>query len=178
MSDLLLPRNVQVEIQKDKWGQQRSEHRAKLDLMFDFDDRVCKRWSRELKRLDPLLRLGRAKPMAYEPGWTIIPGFYHWVRDNETAAPTVTPITGPNDSFAEPDSRILEDLRRCDLQNPAVFGLLLEQRKAQEAERERRVEAHREERQEEILDRYLAGTATRVSMNDASPWKQSVKGRR
>ena len=177
MSDLLLPPKVRKEIQKDRWAAQRAQYRARLGLLFDFDDRVCKEWNPALKSLDPRLRLGRAKPMAYEPGWSIIPNFYHWVRDNETAAPTVTPITGPDDSFREPDSGVLNDLKRCDLRDPLVFAALLEQRKADDDARERRISEHREERQTEILDRYKAGTETRVSMTDV-PWTQSKRGRR
>lgn len=178
MSDLLLPASVRREILKDRWAEQRREWRAKLEALFDFQDPVCLEWNPDLKELDPLLRLGRARPLAYEPGWTVQPGFYHWVRDNETAAPTVTPITGPDESFREPDSGVLEDLRRSDLRNPRVFAMLLAQRQVREEQQRLRVERDREERQQEMLDRYLAGNRAFVSTSTGSSWSQSARGRR
>ena len=178
MPDLLLPRNVAAEIQKTKWVEQRREFRALLDKLFDFGDPVCREWNPKLKELDPLLRLGRARPMAYEPGWPVTPGFYHWVRDNETAPPTVTPITGPDESFREPDSGVLEDLRRSDLRNPKVFAMLLEARAAGERERERAKEVARQERQQEMLERWAAASRTQVSMNPDAAWSQNAAGRR
>jgi hypothetical protein len=57
---------------------------------------------------------------------------------NETAAPTVHPITGPDgESFAEPDSALLERLKGNDLQDPRVFAALI----AQHEEREKAIEA-------------------------------------
>src|SRR5438105_925825 len=101
---LLLPAHVEREIQQRKWAERRREHRAALDALLDFDDPVCRQWQPELRKLDPQLRLARARPLAHKPGFPVIPGFYHWVRENETAPATVTPITAPDGkSFAEPD---------------------------------------------------------------------------
>lgn len=178
MSDLLLPGSVVREIQKRKWVEQRREHSAKVMALLDFDDPVCREWEPELKRLDPFLRLGRAKPMAYEPGFTIRPGFYHWVRDNPTAAMTVSAITGPDDEFVEPDSGLLEALRRNDLQNPEVYRAVIGQRAMREAEEEKERQKDLERANGEVLELYLAKTRAQVSMNTDAPWVQSVHGRR
>lgn len=178
MPELLLPRSVVREIAKRKWAEQRAEWRAQLDKMFDWNDPVCVAWSPYLRELCPQLRLGRAKGRAAEPGFTVLPGYYHWVRDNETAPPTVTPITGPEGEWREPDSGVLEDLAMCDLQNPKVFMRLLAQREERERAIEEERAREREERQQEILGRYLAGTRVQVSMNDHSPWTQNARGRR
>lgn len=177
MPDLLLPPDVVREIQKRKWADQRAEFRARVEQLFDFGDSVCELWNPHLRDLDPLLRMGRARPLAYEPGWGVQPGFYHWVRDNENAAPTVTPITDAGGGFREPDSGVLEDLRRSDLRNPAVFIGLLQQAKAKEVAASADRLAEREERQQEILDRFIAGTRVGVSMNTDTAWTQNHAGR-
>jgi hypothetical protein len=76
---LLLPPKVQREIQKTKWREQRAERHAAIMRMLDFDDPVARQWTTVLTKLDPSLRLARARPQAYEPGINIRPGFYHWV---------------------------------------------------------------------------------------------------
>lgn len=178
MSGLLLPANVVREIQKREWAERRAELRAALAALFDFEDPVCAEWNPLLGDLDARLRLGRARPLAYEPGLGVIPGFYHWVRDNETAPPTVTPITSPDGAFREPDSGVLGDLRSQDLHDPTVFLALLAGRRAKEQAAEREREAERAERRQEITDRYLAGTRVQVSLDDSTPWAQNAAGLR
>lgn len=179
MSDLLLPPKVAKEIQKEKWVAQRARYRAKLEALLDFDDPVCREWNPHLKALDPLLAMARALPLAYEPGWSVIPNFYHWVRDNENAPPTVTPITGPDGvSFAEPSSWVLEKLRASDLRDPAVFALLLEGEERYEQEQERAERERDEERQGELWERFQAATRTQVLTSTDVRWAQNSAGRR
>lgn len=150
-----------------------------LSQLFDFDDPIALEWNPLLKELDPLLRLGRAKGLAHAPGFPVMPGFWHWVRENESTAPTITPITGPDgESFREPSSGVLEDLRRSDLQDPRVFAVLLAQREESERAAEREIEEAREERQTDMWDHWLAASRTQISMNSASPWSQNHSGRR
>lgn len=179
MGDLLLPARVQREIIKEKWAEQRAQQRALVERMLDFDDPVCREWAPVLAKLDPMLRLGRARPQAYEPGVSVTPGFYHWVRENEGAPWTVTPITAPDGvSFAEPDSRLLAQLEGNDLQDPRVWRALIEQAEQAEAERERREDERLREMNETVYEKFLAGTRTQVSMNSDSPWTQNAAGRR
>lgn len=174
---LLLPRNVAVEIEKRKWVEQRAWYRAKLEALFDFDDPTCNDWNGELRKLDPLLRMGRAKPMAYEPGFSVRPGLFHIVRENESAPPTVQPITGPDgESFSEPSSQVLESLRRNDLQNPRVYGALIAQHELRERAEEQQLVADRDERQTEMLEHWAAVSRTQVSMNTDTPWAQNHAG--
>lgn len=181
MSDLLLPNDVAREIQKDRWVERRRAYRARLDLLIDWDDPVCVEWNKVIPP-DFGVRMGRARPMAYEPGWTVIPGFYHWVRDNDGAPPTVSPICGEdehgNPTFREPTSDWLERLKASDLQNPHVFAALLLHQEQREREEAERVAAERLERQTEMLERYKAGNRAFVSTSTDSPWSQSVKGKR
>jgi hypothetical protein len=179
MSSLLLPGDVAREIQKKKWAELRAFHRAQLDQLFDFDDPVTREWNPELQRLDPLLRLGRARPKAdpASTGLPVRPGFYHWIRENDTAAPTMTAITGPDgEGFAYPSSGVLEDLRRSDLQNPAIFRALLARQAARERDEEQAKLDERKDRRQEFSERWKAVSRTQVSMNTDTPWAQNAAG--
>lgn len=175
MSRLLLPPQVEAEILKEKHVAERERRRALANRLLDFDDPVCREWEPVLKQLDPQLRLGRARGQAYEPGMNVRPNFYHWVRDNGPAAPmTIDPITGPDGvSFSEPDSGLLERLKANDLQDPIVYRALIEQHAAAEARRERDREQERQDRVEDVIDRYKSVTTASVSMNTDSPWSQN-----
>lgn len=166
------------EVQRRKWAEQRAFYRARLEALFDFDDRLCREWNPLLRDLDPLLRLGKARPKAdAEPGLPVRPGLYHWIRENDSAPPTVQPITGADgESYMEPSSAVLEDLRRCDLQNPAIFRALLERRARVEAAEERELEEARVERQAELAERWRAVSGTQVLMSPDVRWGQNAKG--
>lgn len=179
MSDLLLPAKVRHEIQKRKWFELRAERRALVARLLDFDDPVCREWQPVLAKLDPQLRLARAHPQAYEPDMNVKPGFYHWVRENDTAAPTVEPITGPDgESFAEPDSSLLRALERNDLQNPTVYAAMIGQHEEREKRVERELEEERAQINEEVLERWKAGTRTQVLLSPDVAWSQNASGRR
>jgi hypothetical protein len=176
---LHLPPRVQREIQKDKWADQRAQHRATLRRLLDFEDSLCVEWTRVVAKIDPYLCLGRAHPQAYEEGFNVRPGFYHWVRWNETATPTVEPITGPDgESFAEPDASLLEHLRRNDLQDPRVFAAVVARHGEREKAEERRLEEHQAKMDREVLERWNAGTRTQVLLSDDVAWSQNAAGRR
>lgn len=178
MGDLLLPPRVQREIQKTKWIQQRAEHRAAIERLIDFSDPVSREWQPVLRKLDPLLRLGRARPQAYEPGMNVKPGYYHMVRENETAPATVIPITGPDgESFAEPDSGLLRSLEANDLQNPHVYAAVIERERNKELVVEKARQADLEEVNAEVMERWASASRAQVSMTD-TPWSQNSQGAR
>lgn len=176
---LILPPKVQAEIAKEKWEAERQQRRALVLELIDFDDPVCREWQPVLETLDPYLRLGRAKPMAYVAGVVMRPGYYHWVRDNPSTVVTVEPITGPDgESFAEPDQRLLDSLRGNDLQNPHIYAALIAGHAEAEAVMEKERAAEREEIDAEVLERWKAASQTSVSMNRDVPWSQNAAGRR
>lgn len=130
----------------------------------------------ELKRIDPRLEMVRAAENTH--GTPLRPGFYHIVRWNEGAPPSVMTIEGDNGEFVEPTSRVFEKLAREDLWDPENMRLLRQrQRLADEAAEKLKIR-EREQRQEEMLERWVAGTRTFVSMNRDSPWSQNAAGRR
>lgn len=142
-----------------------------------YTDRVCEDWTRELRKLDPRLRMRRAYEY-YVIGTPLLPGHYHYVRDNEGAPPTVQPITGPDGEWCEPDGSVLEKLKRSDLQNTRVTRDLEAGRLRVELEQEREKERIRAERQDELLQRWQAASRTQVSMNRDTPWHQNAAGKR
>jgi hypothetical protein len=178
MSDLLLPPRVQKEILRDKWGQQRAMQRAVVDRLIDFEDPVAREWAPVLAKLDPRLRLGRARPQAYEAGFNVKPGFYHWVLDEPSAPITVEPITAEDgESFTEPSSGLLRDLERNDLQNPHVYRALIEREQSKEQAAEKARQENLDEVNENAMERYVAATRAQVSMTDV-PWSQNSAGRK
>jgi hypothetical protein len=151
------------------------EHNADIRAMMSFQDPVCAQWSAELQKIDPYLRLARAKENASAPG--VIPGFYHFVRLNPGAPVTVMPLHVDGE-FAEPTSRMLDTLRQSDLQSTRVrVDRELAERREEEA-KERQKARDAEDRQAEMYDRFKAVTQTSVSMNRDQPWSQNVDGRK
>lgn len=140
-------------------------------------DHVCDRWNRELRRLDPLLRMVRAPEMEVV-GTPLVPGCYHLIRDNPDAPQSVTPITGPDGGFREPPGSLLEQLQSMDLQNPSVRRMRARVQQKLDEQQDRRREEIRGERQRDLLERWRAVSRTQVSTNTDTPWSQNVNGRR
>lgn len=136
---------------------------------------VIDEFNYELQRIDPKLEMFRAGESAEPP---VVPGFYHLVRWNDGAAPSIITIEGDNGEFVEPTSRVFEQLARNDLWDPNNMRLLRQRQALADQAAERLKIREREERQAEILERYLAGNRTFVSMNRDSAWSQNVAGRR
>lgn len=152
-----------------------TEYEAELRGMFRFDGGILDVWNRELKQIDPLLRLVQAREKAHAPG--VRPGYYHLWRDNPGAPPWVQPLTGPHGDFVEPNSAMLGVLRASDLQNARAVAD--RRRLEMEAEREadRLKKAGHDERVEGAVELVKSLTETRVSMTDQG-WSQNVAGRK
>jgi hypothetical protein len=114
-------------------------------------------WNRELKRIDPYLELVKANDNASMPG--LKPGYFHVLRHNPGAPPSVIVHEGPNGEFREPDSGLFEELKRKDMwrDEPAW--------KKARAEREADAESKRDEyeRKEELRERIDHALTTTVS---------------
>lgn len=138
-------------------------------------DQVCVEWDLELQRLDPRLKMLKA-PEHLVIGMPLEPGFYHLVRWNENAPPSVTPVRGEHGEFRVPDSGLLEKLRGLDLQNARVVAQhKLDQARAQASHLRGKLN-RRQARQEDTLERWRAVSRTQVSMNTDTPWAQNAAG--
>jgi hypothetical protein len=178
MTDLWLPPTARKEPKvADHLVEGRKDFTAQLLELVYLEGGILDEWNPELKKIDPLLRLGQAVEEV-PAGFPLIPGYFHLLRFNMNAPPTVTPITGPNDSFAYPTSRMLDRLRESDLQNRAAV-------EARRVEMENRVRAEerektrfRDARREELFDRLASARETRISFDRDHAWTQNVNGRR
>lgn len=144
--------------------------------MASYVERTMAQWNPELQRVDPDLQLIKAKQTSDVPGMK--PGFWHLLMVKK-GVPTLIvledPLTG---GFREPGSWMFDMLRASDLWNGRAVRDRERRLDAALRAKQRAKEAEDEERQTEILERYLAATRAQVSMNRDAPWSQNVQGRR
>lgn len=170
MPHLFVPPKVARELLEE-----RREYVSLLDEACHVDE-VCKDWTRELRRLDPLLRMVRA-PEYPVYGTPLIPGHYHMIRANPGAPPSVTPVRGPNGEI-EPPGNLLEKLKGMDLQDARAAADMQRAQREVQAAHDRDHARHRESFDEELVERVAAVTRTQVSMNPDVPWAQNHQGTR
>jgi len=135
---------------------------------------VMDEFNKELKAIDPYLELALAteKVLAGNP---LRPGYWHVIRHNPGAPPSVMIIQGRNGEYVEPNSEVFRMLKEdMDMWNPANEHRRRKKEQAIEEAKERRKERERQARQEELLERYAAATRTQVSMLPG--WSQNVAG--
>jgi hypothetical protein len=171
MSRLFLPPKVARELLEE-----RSQFSADIEKV-THSDKTCEEWDRELKRLDPLLRMRRApeKPVL---GLPLHPGCYHLIRDNPGAPCSVTPVLGPDGKFTEPPGHLLEQLKAMDLWDTRVERMHRRIKQAEEERQERYERSISEQRREELFERLDSVTRAQVSMDRSIPWTQNANGRR
>lgn len=132
---LILPERVAAQMRRDEALEFAQDHRVK-----EFNG-----W---LKNIDPWCRLVYAGEKAHGPG--IQPGRWHVRRQMPGCMPTHLVIStnglGVPGGYRDPDSGVLESMRRADMQRR---DLIAEERKA-EAAQERAAENHREARRGEL----------------------------
>lgn len=171
MTGLWTPPRHQAEVQRD-------EIRAGVFSMVQRFQGVMDYWT---QRFREELNDDRCEcvffPPTAEAKHGVKPGRYHFLRDNQTTAPTLIPLENDGE-FCEPHSGHVEMLRDMDLQNPQVVRAHRELQERREKDVERRKAHEAEERQAEILDRFNAAFKTRVSFNRDNPWTQNVAGRK
>lgn len=168
---LWMPPRVQREL-----AQERSEYEALIAILTECDD-VPDLLNRRVSEIDPNLAVVKAKPTV-PWGVPLKPGYFHLVRRNETAPVSVTVIEGPDGEYIEPGSKMLDLIRSRDLWNPQVRADLAAAEEERKRAAQRELERDREEINEEVLERFKAGTQASVSMNQDTPWSQNASGRR
>lgn len=148
---VILPERVQAKYQREQALQFAQDHRIK-----EFNG-----W---LKNIDPWLSLAFAPENATGPG--IQPGRWHVTRRMPGCSPTYLTIStngvGVPGGFREPDSGVLESLRRADMWHR---NLLAEEEKAR-LSHERAVERNREARRDELALNIKAKTNPGILFGD------------
>lgn len=157
----------------------RREAHAFLGLVTDDGSDWWRDWNRDLESVCPGMRLVwcpdpaplDAVAIGARPGrWGIL------VPSMHGGPVSVKAFAGPNDERLEPGSWVFDMLREQDWQDPRV---LRDRARAQEeADRraEKRREEERRERDEDVLERWLAVSRASVSMNTSVPWAQNAAG--
>lgn len=146
---LILPESVQ------------SAKRREAALDWASDARI-KEFNGWLKNIDPYLRLAFAGENAEGPG--IQPGRWHVCRQAPGCVPTFLVIStnglGVPGGFREPDSGVLEHLRRADSHRHNLLARDQIRRAAEEAAKQR----HREARRDELAVNIKAKTNPGIRM--------------
>lgn len=170
MAQLFLPPSVTRELQ-----QERMAHHARITALTHYAGTMDD-FNTDLKQIDPYLELVKAKE-TIEAGTPLKPGYWHVIRHNPGAPPSIMTIEGPSGEYIEPDSGVFRQLQEwCDLQNPAVNHRRRQRERDIKTAEERRRAREREDTDAEAIDRYLAATRTQVSM--VPGWAQNVAGKR
>lgn len=132
-------------------------------------------FNKQLQEIDPYLQLVKAEEHV-EAGIPLRPGFWHIVRHNPGAPPSVMTIEGEKGEYIEPNSRLFTLLQKNDMWNSnSLKEENRKRRKLLEAE-ERQKQREREARQQEMFERVQAATRVQVSM--LPNWSQNVAGKR
>lgn len=169
MAELWIPPDVSRELRDAT-----ARHNRELLDMFQLNGSVQSRWNEELGKLDPLLKLAKARDGAVDP--QVRPGFWHLLRLNEGAPFWVQPLMSPTGGFVEPTSAMLELLRQADLQNSRAVRARRAQDEREAASRARAKDRDTEDRVGEMVERWDAVSRTQVSMNPDVPWTQNAAG--
>lgn len=137
---------------------------------------VMDEFNKELREIDPYLELVQAKEKI-KAGNPLKPGYWHIVRHNPGAPPTVMTIEGENGEYVEPNAEVFRRLKEDnDMWNVESAHRRRKREEKLELAKERRKDRERKERQEEIMERWNAATRTQVSMLPG--WSQNSAGRR
>lgn len=146
----------------------RALYGAELGRMLESGSAVTEEWNRVLYQIDPELRLVKARESADFPGLT--PGFYHLVRRNALGAPSLIPVERDGE-YTDPDSSMLEKLRENDLWNDRVAKDRRQVAEELERQRQHAKAREKEERHDEIAERWKAVSNPGVSMASAGKWR-------
>lgn len=93
---------------------------------------------------------------------TAIPGRWHVKRNNPLPAlPSYIPITAPDGSYRDPDSRVPAELAEIDLRRPEVKERVLAETRTDSPQRAAERLLKQEQRRDELASHYRAARRTR-----------------
>jgi hypothetical protein len=170
---LWLPPKVSHELQ-----QRTKENNAVTLSMFDLQYGIVGKWNKEnspLRKLDPMLRIGKAKEKAEAIG--VVPGYYHLIRINPNAPTWAVPLHDGNGGFIEPTEALIEMLRRQDLQNPRVQRDKEKAKADAEAAADRDDQNRHEGRVDNMMSNWRAIARPSILVSDVK-WSNRAAGKR
>lgn len=154
------------------------EHNEATLSMFYLDQGVCAKWNKEsspLRKFDPLMRVGKAKPNA--DSTLAVPGYYHLIRINPGTPLWVMPLH-VNYNFVEPGDWMIDILRQVDLQNPQVVRQREEDKRKAEAQAEKDKLTKRAQRDEILMEKWRAHDRPKFNFDPDVKWSNSTDGKR
>lgn len=137
-------------------------------------DEACKHFTTELRSIDADLELVKASNNATLPG--LRPGFWHILRKG---TPThIMSLEGPNGEFREPGSWMYSWVLEQDSWNDRTQRMKEELSKKADTAKQREKNREREDRIEELNDRWKHATNVSLSMTDLKkPWRARAGAR-
>lgn len=176
MPDLFVPPKVVAALQEER---QRREAQALDALRAEHRWGWVKEFNHELDRVVPGMKLvwcPDPAPLdavacgAHPARWNLIwPGFHGGPL-------SVLALEDGDGGYREPGAWVFDMLARSDLWDSRVQRDQRRIRREAEVARARREERERAERDQDVLDRWLAASRTQVSMNRDVPWSQNAAG--
>lgn len=122
-------------------------------------------WNKLLQEISMDLQLVKAHDDTDGYGG-LKPGYYYVIKNNHGAPPDVVCHEGPNGEFREPDSSLLEKLRKGHLWSNRSMKAMKEADKALQRAAEREREREKEDRIEEVVQRLDSMNRTQALIKD------------
>jgi hypothetical protein len=139
---------------------ERERRTALLEAQIESYRKTFDHWNKILQDIDPHIQLVRAQDDANAPG--LKPGFWHVLRNAPGSPPSIIVHQGPNGEYREPDSGLLEELRRDDMWSSRSLKERKEKQKAARRAQEREEKREKDERIDEIIERYHQANTTSI----------------
>lgn len=127
----------------------------------------------DLKQIDRHLQLLYVDEETDTRGTPIKAGYFHVVRWNPDAPPTVIPIEDENGMPVEPGSRLFDRLRAGDIWDPRNQRRFADRQAKLKASREREKARETEARREELHERWNRANSTQIAFSDGKPMRLS-----
>lgn len=157
----------------DSTREQLAQDNSEIMQMVMIDEAI-QHFTRELKRIDADLELVKASNNAKAPG--LVPGYWHILRKGMPC--NVLPLEGPNGEFREPGSWMYEWMESQDLWNDRAQKENRRRQKDIIAARDREKSRERQDRIDELNERWHSANHVSLSMTDVKrPWRAAAKAR-
>lgn len=159
VSRLKLPESFLREVEQD---------RERIIRQVDNVEAVCASFNKELKKIDPHLRMVRAKDQT-SPSSPLKAGYYHVIRDAPGHPSYVTPLEWADGSYREPGDWVFEHLQHEDLWNDRATKAKRKRDRDLEAARKRQKDRDSLARAREYDERVSHALNGRISV-PSRPW--------
>jgi hypothetical protein len=131
-------------------------------------EQTLREYTRELQKIDPHLRMIKAKPNA-DPEGPLKAGYYHVIRDAPGMPVYVTPLMWDNGEYREPGSWVYEHVQYEDLWNDRSQKAQRKRNKEFEKARQRQKDRDALARAAEYDERVKQANSTQILVKGGIP---------